>query len=139
MLRIMARKVFTSILLAYFALFIVPPVSSFAHGFPGLNQEAYSQVSKKDSRHATLFLFDIILWQQLKQTRQSDSVAPDGNDLSGVKHLRVLLEHFLTIPFDTESGYLRLMDMRLRSPLSDRRRSSAIFFSRSGNSPPFFS
>lgn len=121
------------LLLSYFALFIVPPLSSFGP-VPNI-AAAQEQYSLKQARQrAPVFLFDIIIWQQLEQTRHSEFLAPPGgaNQNNG--------------PADCRTNQQAAAQIKILFPGPDHSSrnlpeyyqscSSDIRFSRSGTSPP---
>jgi hypothetical protein len=137
MFRSAVNKIIAGILLAYFALFIVPPVSSFA-SMRQLDVGDNTSFLFRENGHgqATLFLFDIILWRQFKEARQSEFLAPIINDLFTGKGPADHPQDFQIILFNTEASSFRLMAMSRHVVPSRRSRSSTIRFSRSGSSPP---
>ena len=137
MFRSAVNKIIAGILLAYFALFIVPPVSSFASTRqPDAGDNASFLFREDGHGQATLFLFDIILWRQFKEARQSEFLAPTIDGLFTGKGPAGLQQDFQTILFNTETSSSRLMVMSRHVVPSQRSRSSTIRFSRSGSSPP---
>jgi hypothetical protein len=137
MFRSAVNKIIAGILLAYFALFIVPPVSSFA-SMRQLDVGDNTSFLFRENGHgqATLFLFDIILWRQFKEARQSEFLAPIINDFFTRKGPACHPQDFQIILFNTEASSFRLMVMTRHVVPSRQSRSSTIRFSRSGNSPP---
>jgi hypothetical protein len=134
--RLKLHTIVSWILLAYFAVFIVPPVSIFAPGeraVPAVPEAGRSL--EQDRGAAPLLLFDFILWQTLKKTKHSE-------------------EFLASIPVDVDrdttdtrcaplvqapSGSSGFAPFTGRVSLVNGSRSSAIRFTRSGISPPFFS
>ncbi|MGE5172962.1 MAG: hypothetical protein ACM3MD_03945 [Betaproteobacteria bacterium] len=137
MFRSAVNKIIAGILLAYFALFIVPPVSSFASARQAdLRDNASSVFREGGHGQETLFLFDIILWRQFKEAKQSEFLAPIINDLLTSKGPAGHPQDFQTILFNTETSSFRLMVMSRHVVPSQRSRFSTIHFLRSGSSPP---
>lgn len=126
-------------LLLYFALFIIPPVSSLASASGGYALHEDMDTLAQDHRYTRLYLVDIFLWLTLKQSRHTEalSVIPHDQAASGDA----------VVPADTLSALLpEQLQQLLRSARSLRRsvsghlsRSADIFFARSGIAPPFLS
>ncbi len=136
MLRKRTNKIVSVALLIYFALFIVPPVSSFASRRENCSPK--TQVGGKTFiRHQTAqFLFDFIAWQQFKKAKQSDVLTSvhfsTSRENGPVNNSFVLL----TAAAVLGGIFSRSVEFcRLAAP-SHRVRSSLIVFSRSGCSPP---
>jgi hypothetical protein len=125
------------ILLGYFALFIVPPVSSFASP-NGVNNAASYPHEARWQKQTELFLFDIIIWQQFKKTKQSDFLAAITQEYFKSKPIDV--EDSQVVYSAAETGYCCLQSgIILHGVFPLQSRSSAIRFSRSGISPPVIS
>ena len=136
MFRFKLNRIVAGILLAYFALFIVPPVSSFAspvHTFG--TSDRTSGFQSCDPQQAACFLFDIILWQQFKKTKQSEFQETVNDDLFNSNASTGTTEDFQTAT-GANASFPGLMDVGRHVVSSHRSRSSAIRFSRSGSSPP---
>ncbi len=130
------NKIVAVILLAYFALFIVPPVSSFASQqvYPG--SEAEFNGSPVHHRQATQFLFDIIVWQQYKKTKQSEVTSAVHIGTPNLNWPARFSSLFLTVAAFSGFVITRSLECdRIPAP-SHRVRSSYIIFLRSGCSPP---
>jgi hypothetical protein len=132
MLRRGIKNTMTWFLLVYFGIFIVPPVSSFGRADASMReQQSFSRAQRP------AFLFDIILWQKLKQTRHSRFPAPppDGSiahdDSTGCPDGQAAVQFKIAFPGQLDNSGRSL-------PESCQSRSSDIRFSRSGISPPFF-
>jgi hypothetical protein len=123
-------------LLLYFAVFIIPPVSSFSSPVKQRIARADQLSMQQDHRQTRLFLVDILVWFKLKQSRQSETltIAPYLETAAAGS----------TIPADSLTALLpeqqqlfgwsaRTQQHAISGHLS---RSSEIFFARSGISPP---
>lgn len=139
MLRSTVNRTVSGILLAYFALFIVPPVSSFASNvqISADSDKTSPGFRSRDHKQAVRFLFDIIIWQQFKKTKQSEFLESVNNGLlnSGNESTRSIKAFQPAAGVNTLILGLNHMGRRDIIP-SHRSRSSITRFSRSGSSPP---
>jgi hypothetical protein len=137
MIRSAIHRTVSGILLAYFVLFVVPPVSSFASNEQRstTTEKAAFAHENRDRKQAARFLFDIIAWQQFKKTRQSEFLETVSNALFGSSALTGFMEDFQPAAFSKKMS-LWLVDMGRHVITSHRSRSSFIRFFRSGSSPP---
>jgi len=125
------------VLLIYFALFIVPPLSTFAPSpaAPGAPDAGYRLVMQ--GHGAPMLLFDVILWQNLKKTKQSEEflhVSPDAGHetaIAGQSAADAILTRFRSYPSCCA-------DVTGTVSPFHRSRSSSIRFTRSGTAPPSF-
>lgn len=137
MLRGKIKVAVSWILLIYFALVIVPPVSSFAI-LSQSNAAASEEVNLEQHQSTTLLLFDIMLWQQLKKAKHSQHFLTEGTSVDSV--LQIFEEQVIRMAvFALLLSGFPLLFVQFAVPLSERLRSSLIHFSRSGVSPPAFS
>ena len=130
------HKIISGALLVYFALFIIPPVSTIAFtsgALPALeDQVSFSQ----DHRHTRLYLVDILVWLKLKQSRHSEtlSLVPRVSVVSAGPHLMdsawsaILHERQELVVFTARAVPHAIS--------GHQSRSSDIVFARSGISPP---
>jgi hypothetical protein len=135
------QKFISWTLLLYFAAFVIPPVSSFAssgnYGSVRIDQFTMEQ----DHRQTRLFLVDMLVWGQLKQSRHSDAVLLTLADARcdsprSLSALEDALYHAAAI----EENRLALSpEVRCCSIGRSLSRTSSIRFERSGISPPSLS
>jgi len=128
----MMQKIIAGVLLFYFALFVIPPVSSFTPT-SGMFATADDGTSlEQDHRQTRLYLVDIFIWLKLKESRHSDAAAIAPHDQAAAERP--------IMPADALTALLpeRFVRLTIRHAISGHlSRTSDIFFARSGISPPY--
>jgi hypothetical protein len=139
MRRFFLNKITATALLAYFVLFVVPPVSSFAASRLSTAEENGGLVIRSlgdGPGHTARFLLDIIVWQQFKKTEQSRLSAMFVKDVAASDPEYRRPNQVLTADVSLIDTSPALLGAGARAVSSHRVRSSLIIFSRSGCSPP---
>lgn len=132
------KSLISWLLLIYFVLYIVPPVSSFRSSPHGSDPGESVYAVDRDGSKAKLFLFDIVLWEQLKKTKNSEFLMSPSTDSSVSKGFTDFRENGQQALIDISSAFSRPVGFGRKVPLFNGARSSVIRFSCSGISPPVF-
>lgn len=130
------HKIIAGSLLMYFALFIIPPVSSLTSASGRFATADDGTSLEQDHRQTRLYLVDIFIWLKLKESRHSGA-------LEIARHDNIVSAEAI-VPTDTLSALLPEQQERLvwtarslRHAVSGHlSRSADIFFARSGIAPP---
>jgi len=136
MRRSVSKRIICWGLLLYLAVFMIPPVSSFAETRDASLASLSGAALAKDHRQTTMYLYDLLLWQSLKNSRHSGSMllsSPEKVDISAMYDSATLAAGFLDLcmlPHGNNALYVLF---------SQHSRSADIRFIRSGISPPFLS
>ena len=123
-------------LLLYLAAFMIPPLSCIGQSFMTVPGSRNSAELAKDHRQTTLYLYDILIWQNLKQSRHTASQvlsAPEKADIGDTSINTPVLAGTPGPLLSTHS------DPEWHNPLLQHSRSADIHFTRSGISPPCLS
>jgi hypothetical protein len=132
----MVHKFICGALLFYFALFVIPPVSSFASA-SGTYATPDERISlEQDHRQARLYLVDIVVWLKLKESRHPDALAVPSHDQIASAGPS-MPDDSLPVLLPGLQKQLIWSGRILRHSISGHlSRSSDICFARSGISPP---
>jgi hypothetical protein len=132
----MVHKFICGALLFYFALFVIPPVSSFATATGKYAAPDERTSLEQDHRQARLYLVDIVVWLKLKESRHPDALAVPTHDLIASTG-SIMPDDSFPLFLPEHQKQLVWSGRTLRHSISGHlSRSSDIFFARSGISPP---
>jgi hypothetical protein len=123
-------------LLLYLAGFMIPPLSSISQAFMTVPVSRNSADLVKDNQHTTLYLYDMLIWKSLKQSRHTASqvlFAPEKADIGDSHNNTPVLAN---TPGLSQSAHSNPEWYNL---LLQHSRSADIRFTRSGISPPCLS
>jgi hypothetical protein len=136
---LMNNRTLSWLLLIYFAVYVIPPTSSFANTAVLPEPARADAPAIQDPRHIRLYLRDIILWRQLKRIKHSDKqsgilsrdergfeIDMASADITGVGLGAVAGD----LPGTSWSEY--------KCDISHQSRTADIRYVRSGISPPLF-
>ena len=136
MRRSLTQNIICWSLLLYLAAFIIPPLSSISQAFMTVPGSRNSADLVKDYQYTTLYLYDILIWKSLKQSRHTasqDLFAPEKADIGDCHNNTTVLASIpgLSLSIHSNPEWYNL--------LLQHSRSADIHFTRSGISPPYLS
>ena len=123
-------------LLLYLAAFIIPPLAAISQVFMTVPGSRNSGELMKDYQHTALYLYDILIWKSLKQSRHTasqDLFAPEKADIGDSYNNTSVLVSTPGLSLSTHSN------PEWYNLLLQHSRSADIRFNRSGISPPCLS
>jgi len=135
----MLHKAITWLMLIYLVVYVIPPISAFAG--PGIltpSKERPLSI-QTHSQQARLLLVDLLVWQQITQTKRSESVT----SISGLAHgyddkeTNTILEKVVDII--AEAVHIdenRFIWIESQQAVPARYHLAYILYSHSGISPP---
>jgi hypothetical protein len=130
----MMHKIITGALLIYFALFVIPPVSSFTATAGMFATADDGSFLERDHRQTRLYLVDIFIWLKLKESRHSDTAAIAPQDQAAAERPNIPADALAALLPERFVRLTRTLRHAISGHLS---RTSDIFFARSGISPPY--
>jgi len=136
MRRSLTQNIICWSLLLYLAAFIIPPLSSISQACMPVPVSRNSADLVKDYQYTTLYLYDILIWKSLKQSRHSASqalFAPEKSDNGDSYNNTPVLAGTPGLSLSTHSN------PEWYNLLLQHSRSADIRFTRSGISPPCLS
>lgn len=136
MRRSLTQNIICWSLLLYLAAFIIPPLSSISHAFMTVPEYRNSAELVKDYQNTTLYLYDILIWKSLKQSRHTARqvlFAPEKADIGDSYNNTPVLASTPGLSLSTHSN------PEWYNLLLQHSRSADIHFTRSGISPPCLS
>jgi len=136
MRRSLTQKIICWGLLLYLAAFIIPPLSSISQAFMTVPVSRNSADLVKDYQYTTLYLYDILIWKNLQQSRHTASqvlFAPEKADIGDSYNNTPVLA---CAPGLSPSAH---SDPERHDLLLQHSRSADIHYTRSGISPPCLS
>jgi hypothetical protein len=132
------HKYITGALLLYFALFVIPPVSSFNVSSGAFTPAAAGGISfEQDHRQTRLYLVDICIWLKLNESRHSVAKAIAPVDQAAAERPAVSFDSLTALQPDQAEHRVRFTRTFRHAISGHLSRTSDIYFARSGIAPPY--
>ncbi len=133
----MMHKIMSGALLFYFALFVIPPVSSFTPTSGMFATADDGSSLEQDHRQTRLYLVDIFIWLKLKESRHSVATAIAPVDQAAAERPAVSFDSLTALLPDQTEHMVRVTRILRHAISGHLSRTSDIYFARSGIAPPF--